>query len=550
MIKSFKHFSILSVKHLTLTCLMFLCFTDAFSQNVKAEIDTSQMRIGEQISYSISVEGVSENDQVIFPKEQSFVPMEMVEDLKIDTTFLNDKNLKLLKKYKLTQFDSGQYTIPPQLLKINEKPFLTDSIKLSVATIEVDTTKQKLYPIKREIGVEKPFQLPKWFWWALGIILLIILLVFIYFKYKKKKDHSKKRLPPYQQAQVSLKELDQSDLIANRQLKDYITELTNISRRYLDEKIEVRAMEYTSSELMQALYQKKEDKKVNFKEKYLETYQKILVQADFSKFAGQKPDVISLKAYRKDIEKFIKHVQSAIPEPTAEEKRKDRAYQEQLRQKRKKQKIIAGVAIGVLLLILGVSSLVATKGFDYVRDNVFGNESKSMLENDWITSEYSVPAVKITTPEVLVRQNLDSLGIKTVQASKQESFASGSIYSNLFVVLSQVSFEKEVDFDLDKAVEGVYQNLEEKGAYNILMKNENFETYQGVEGVKVFGSFAIKNPITQNDIKKNYQILNFGFAGRYQQITIIYNAEDEYAETITERIINSVEFEKPDANVR
>ena len=77
-----------------------------FLKNVKAEIDTSRMRIGEQISYSISVEGVLETDQVIFPKEQSFVPMEMVEDLKIDTTFLKNKNLKLLKKYKLTQFDS------------------------------------------------------------------------------------------------------------------------------------------------------------------------------------------------------------------------------------------------------------------------------------------------------------------------------------------------------------------------------------------------------------------------------------------------------------
>ena len=122
----------------------------------------------------------------------------------------------------------------------------------------------------------------------MGIIALIILLAFIYFRYKKKIDHSKKRLPPYQQAQVSLKKLDQSDLIANRQLKDYITELTNISRRYLDEKIEVRAMEYTSSELMQVLYQKKEDKKVNFKEKYLETYQKILVQADCLKICRTK----------------------------------------------------------------------------------------------------------------------------------------------------------------------------------------------------------------------------------------------------------------------
>ncbi|MDN6279939.1 MAG: hypothetical protein L0J45_02935 [Psychroflexus sp.] len=550
MIKSLKPYAILSAKHLTITCLMFLCFTNAFSQKVEADIDTSQMRLGEQIEYRIFVEGVSKSDQIIFPKEQSFVPMEMVEALKIDTTFLKEDKLNLLKKYTLTQFDSGQYTIPPQLLKINDKPYLTDSLKLSVAGIEVDTTQQKLFPIKREIGVDKPFQLPTWLWWALGVLLFLVVLSIVYFKYRKKYDKSKRRIPPYPQAQLSLKELDQADYIKNRQFKDYITELTNISRRYLDEKIEVRAMEYTSNELIAALYQKKEDKQVNFKTKYLDSFQKILVQTDFSKFAGQNPDMISLKSYRKDIEKFIKHVQSAIPEPTAEEKRKDIAYQEQLRKKRKKQKIIAGVAIGILLFVFGVSSLIATKGYDYIRDNVFGNESKTMLENDWVTSEYSVPEIKITTPEVLVRQNLDSLGVKKMKAAKQETFATGSLYANLFVVLSQVAFEEEVDFDLEKAVDGVYENLEKKGAYNILMKNEDFETYQGVKGVKVSGSFAIENPITQNDIKKNYQILNFGFAGRYQQITIIYNAEDDYAETITERIINSVEFEKPDENVR
>ena len=97
-------------------------------------------------------------------------------------------------------------------------------------------------------------------------------------------------------------------------------------------------------------------------------------------------------------------------------------------------------------------------------------------------------------------------------------------------------------FELETAVDGIYENLENKGAYNILTKKDEYTTLDGVKGVRVSGSFAIQNPITQNDIKKAYQILNFGEMGGYQQITMIYNADDQYAEEIIQRILNSIEL--------
>ncbi len=525
-------------------------FQSLNAQQVEAQLDTAKMRIGEQINYKITVDGISNKDLVVFPKAQSFVPLELVEDLPIDTSTVDQDLFRLIKSYKLTQFDSGAYTIPPQLLKINNKPYLTDSLKVLVNTVEVDTTKQNLFPIKREINVEKPFQVPSWVWWLIVIILILVLAYILYFKYRKQKDESKRRLPPFEQAKLELETLENEGYIENRKLKAYITELTNISRRYLEEKIEVSAMEYTTGELMQALYQKRDNKQVLFKDEYLESYNSILVDADLAKFAGHRPDVITLKSYKKQILKFIKHVQSAIPQPTDAEKKNDEIYQAKLKHKRRKQKLIFGSLIVVLILVALSSVLIATKGFDYVKDSVFGNETKAMLENDWITSEYSVPSIQITTPEVLVRQNPDSLGIKAPQNLESEIFASGSLYSKLYVVLSQVNFEGKKEFELDQALDGVYKNLESKGAYNILTKTEDFETLEGVEGIKVFGSFAIENPITQSDIKKSYQILNFGYAGNYQQLTIIYNEGDEYAETITKRIINSVEFEKPKLNAQ
>ena len=76
--------------------LLAFCFLPliTFSQ-VTAEVDTTNIRIGEQITYKIKVETDSSNI-VVFPEAQTFLPMELVEALKIDTSKAKDK-IKLLK---------------------------------------------------------------------------------------------------------------------------------------------------------------------------------------------------------------------------------------------------------------------------------------------------------------------------------------------------------------------------------------------------------------------------------------------------------------------
>ena len=120
---------------------------------VSAEIDTTAIKIGEQIMYTISVKADT-IDLVNFPEDQTFSPLEMVEALAIDTVTENNQ-MVLKRKYALTQFDSGAYTIPPQRIAINDQAFLTDSFNIKVADVVVDTTKQKMYDIKPLIKVEK-----------------------------------------------------------------------------------------------------------------------------------------------------------------------------------------------------------------------------------------------------------------------------------------------------------------------------------------------------------------------------------------------------------
>lgn len=513
------------------------------AQEVSTEIDRDTIKIGEQIRYKITAE-VHPQDVIVFPEGQTFTPLEMVEAYKIDTTQLEP--LKILSKtYSLTQFDSGSYTIGKQTLKLNDNFIETDSINVIVTDVVVDTTKQQLYPIKSYIDFEKPLEINSWIWLTLLAMVVVLGLIYFIFKFKKKKDEKKKRIPPYQRAILSLQELDQSKLIDNRNLKEYYSKLTNISRRYLEEKVEIRALEYTSNELVEALEEKRKNQKINISSDLINDFKKVLLRADLAKFAKSVPDVLTAKSDRKNIESFTNNVQSAIPEPTEEEKQRDEAYQAILKKRRQRRRIAFSILAILLIFTISTVSLVATKGYQYVKDAYFGNASKDLLEQEWVTSTYSYPPIQISTPNVLIRTPIDSLNqniTKNKLVIDSETFVDGSLFSNLYVVLSSVELKKEAEFDLSKAIDGIYTNLEQKGAINILSKDEEFETLDGSKGVKVFGSFNIENPITRNAIKKSYQILNFGVGGNYQQITIVHNEKDQFANEIANRIINTVEF--------
>ncbi len=522
--------------------LLFLLFPFlSFAQQAKvnAEIDSTSIKIGEQIIFSIEVETDSTN-LVVFPEGQTFKPMEMVESLGADTTTVEDR-FKLLKKYSLTQFDSGAYTIPQQKVIIQNREYLTDSFRLEVANVKVDTTRQKMYPIKPAVDVPKGFEFPKWIWWLLAALVLLG-VAFYFFRRKKRKQEKVPELPPYEQAMLELKQLDDSSLLPDREIKEYYSRLTFSVRKYLDRKIYDRALESTTSELIAYLELRKQAGELSLKDTSIDNLQHLLKRADLAKFANSRPDVITAKSDRTKVEHFIKDVRQVVPEPTEEELMQDENYRKEKLQRKRRNKIIAILGGVIVAALVVITVLINTKGFDFVKDSVLGNETKELLEGDWIRSEYGTPQVSITTPEVLVRKKVDRNDELQEMLLGSETFDAGTLEGNLYTLLITGPVNPQGDFDLQKAVDGIYTSLEARGARNIIIKQEDFSTINNTEGIKVFGTFNLENPVTGGPIKKEYAILNFGANGGFQQIMVVFNEGDEYAEEISQRIENSVQL--------
>ncbi|MFV9483648.1 BatD family protein [Christiangramia sp. ASW11-125] len=519
--------------------LAILLFQNISAQEVTSSIDSTSIRIGEQITYKIEVNSNPE-DLVVFPEGETFSPLEMVESLQPDT-IRNNGNYKLLKEYFLTQFDSGKYVIPSQEVLIQNRTYRTDSFAVEVKDVIVDTTKQNLYPLKPSVIVSPGFSIPDWLWWLLAILAVAGAAVYLIVR-KRKSDDKVRELPPYEEAMVQLKQLDNSGLLENREIREYYSQLSFAVRKYLDRKIYDHGLERTTGELILYLQAQRESGKLNLNEETIRDFEKILNRADLAKFARSKPDIITAKDDRSKTQLIIDDLRAAVPQPTQEELLQDEEYLEAQRKKRKKRKIILGILVGAAIIIIGVTTLIATKGITYVMDTYIGHPTKELLEGEWIRSEYGNPSVAVTTPKVLVRGEIEMPEDVQRMMVGSETFVYGSLLSNFYSAVTTIKFQGEVQFDLQKAVDGIYTNLEGQGATNIVMKQEEFTTLNGAKGLKVFGTLQAENPVTGEAIPNEYVILNFAEKGGFEQIIVIFNENDTYAEEISQRIINSVEI--------
>jgi hypothetical protein len=530
--------------------LLFILITTSIfaQQKVVTSIDTTKNKIGAEFKLTLKT-SVDTLSKVVFPKLKNIGALEVIQSYPIDTIKKNDR-YELIKKYGLTQFDSGKYTIPSIKILINNKAFATDSIKVEVANVQVDTLRQKMYDIKDIIKAENS---STWWKYLLAVLLVLGVGAFIYWYLKirqKKKIEEEVYKTPIEKATNLLNILEKKELWQHGEIKEYYSELTDIARNYIEEAIEIPAMESTTSELIEALKNASLKKKMKLSQETIENLFAVLKQADLVKFAKSKPLEFEISEDRNKIQKAILTLDEAIPvevpieeDTILNEAQKQKQIQILLR-KKKKQRIVTAVG-SVLFLIFAITTFfIVTKGFNFVKDNVLGHPTKELLEGEWVKSEYGNPGVIIETPKVLKRIDLTKSLPKDGMAliKEMQSFGYGSLLDNFYIMVSTMKYKKEGALDLSKAIEGSLKVLESQGAQNMIVKEEDFQTNKGITGKKGYGTFSRIDGNSQTSSKIYYEIVLFGQEGGLQQILILHEEGDRYATELSDRILNSVEL--------
>lgn len=262
---------------------------------VDARLEPDSVAIGDQFHLEVTV--TKDQVQIVdFPMFENGIIGEKIEILKegaVDTILHEGRTLTLRKRYLLTTFDEGYYSLGrfPTLYmdkNIVDTLWSRDSLLLKVGTYEIDTVKQTIYDIREPLHTPVKFgEISGYLIWGLIIGAAIALLVFYIIRRRKRIPLFGKPSPadpPHVKAIKALEELHHQKVWQNNKHKQYYTRLTDIIREYLEERYGVHAPEMTSDEVLEAIVQ------FSLPERSVNELRHLLRSADMVKFAKQIPD--------------------------------------------------------------------------------------------------------------------------------------------------------------------------------------------------------------------------------------------------------------------
>jgi hypothetical protein len=307
------------MKRLIVFILISICLAIPSIAQRKAmlEIDSAQIRIGEQVKATLKIE-IEEGEQVKFPFINKFLTdqLEVVELSEVDTQDIN--NVKILRQtLSITSFDSGSQTIPSfefVLKKNNSFDTIYSNLALvRVNLMEVDTLK----PIKDiKPPLDTPFQRSE-LWAYLNYLLYLVIFIvagLILWQYlrlnkPKPKPISAPSLVVEEPADlVALKELEElnkkKDWKTIEGIKDFHEEISIIIRRYIQNRFKVQALEKTSGEVLTDIRKEEIDKDL------YKGLNQLLVLSDYVKFAKYKPSAEENELSLKNSFAFVNRTKS------------------------------------------------------------------------------------------------------------------------------------------------------------------------------------------------------------------------------------------------
>lgn len=272
---------------------------------VRASVTPDSISIGDHFTLEITVDKdiMQVVDFPAFKDRMVSEQFELLEDSPVDTLKQDGRRIELRKRYKLITFDEGYYgigKIPVMWVDKNivDTLYSVDSLRLTVTTFAVDTTKQTIYDIKPV--AKAPFDPMEIIIYVLAYFLIvrpiIIGLSTILILRKRKSDIIKGKLRPSEPAHVTairnLEMLHNQKLWQNNKHKFYYTRLTDILREYIESRYDIGAMEMTSDAIMDALSDE------GISQKHYAELSSVLHDADLVKFAKYVPEAeANEKAY-------------------------------------------------------------------------------------------------------------------------------------------------------------------------------------------------------------------------------------------------------------
>lgn len=299
----------------TFLLVFTLCKHSAQEVQINAVLDSSRIRIGEQVKVDLYLSyNANENKlNVQWPEIGDTLTsyVEVISVSAIDTT-IPDKNKPAYLQYHqqlvVSVYDSGFYAIPGFKFVFNKDtahPQFTNPLFLEVHTVPTDSSAKKLKDIKPPL-----LEAFNWKWYMQEIVYtgLIFLLIGVailvwYFRSLRHQEivtePEKPKVPAHILALESLERIQKEQIWKDGKIKEYYSEISDAVRQYIEDRYGLPALESTTDEIMQAFRSRVIDSQSK------EKLQQLLRLSDLVKFAKLFPEEHEHQLSLKDAFDFV-----------------------------------------------------------------------------------------------------------------------------------------------------------------------------------------------------------------------------------------------------
>ncbi len=294
---------------------------------VRAEVDTSVITIGDRITYSIII---NRDEHLRTARPGEGLNLGQFEIKGYDFPEAQHQNGRVIERFNfnISVYDTGHYAIPPfpvayflddttSKYSIIEAPAVPIFVKSVMNSDEAGTLKDIKEPI------EIPFDYWFWFLVSAAVIFLIVAAWLLYYFIKKHREKGylfSPPPPPRPAHEIALEELEKlfaSDLLQKKLFKAFFSRLSEIMRIYLEGRYFIAALEKTTAEIMRELHRHEQDKE---RRNMLE---QLLTLSDLVKFAKYLPEDAEINRSKTQAMDFVNQTKLIFETPEETEEKEE-----------------------------------------------------------------------------------------------------------------------------------------------------------------------------------------------------------------------------------
>ena len=290
---------------------------------------TRAVTVGERFTLSVVVEH-NFQAEILFPTTSALARRGVLE-------FLSQQEVQ--SRYRGAdrpggRVDSAVYTVAAFGADSVRIPALPVQVVIGGDTLPAPTPPQTLRIVStvgpnaqalRDIAPVAPFPQPLWPWILLGLVVASVIGGLGYWWWSRRSVEEEAasasvvdtvRRSPYQHALNTLERLDRYDVADPQEGRAYYVELSDLVRRYVQQRLDIDASHQTTAEIVVDL-----EAHPRLPPEPVLALQSVLEQADRVKFADAHPDPVAAQQARRDVQNGLQAIEQTVAAASSDRER-------------------------------------------------------------------------------------------------------------------------------------------------------------------------------------------------------------------------------------